>query len=240
MSLPPVFAASALYGQTLTLLTKLLEPSGVAVRFANPCDPAAFETAVAEAKPACVLVETVSNPLLRVAPIDKLSEIAHRHGAYLLVDATFSTPVLLRPLEHGADMVIHSATKFLAGHGDVLGGVVITREEFRPVLQSLARTLGPNLGPFESYLAMRGVKTLALRMERHCRNAAGEEGVANGGHVSSARRGGRGPVAPCRNGLRRQGFANGGHVSSANPAWQRSFFLTCALARTLSRPYPGK
>jgi cystathionine gamma-synthase/methionine-gamma-lyase len=69
-------------------------------------------------------------------------------------------------------MVIHSATKFLAGHGDVLGGVVVTNEEFRPVLQSLARTLGPNLGPFESYLAMRGVKTLPLRMERHCQNAA--------------------------------------------------------------------
>jgi cystathionine gamma-synthase/methionine-gamma-lyase len=167
-----IVAANALYGQTLTLLTKVLEPSGVAVRFADPCDPVAFEAAVAEAKPACVLVETVSNPLLRVAPIDKLSEIAHRHGAFLLVDATFSTPVLLRPLEHGADMVIHSATKFLAGHGDVLGGVVIAREEFQAVLQSLARTLGPNLGPFESYLAMRGVKTLALRMERHCRNAA--------------------------------------------------------------------
>ncbi len=166
-----IVAANVLYGQTFTLLMNVLEPGGVDVSFADPCDLQAFEAAVAEAKPACVLVETMSNPLLRVPEIDKVTEIAHRHGALVIVDATFTTPVLMQPMKLGADFVIHSATKFLSGHGDVLGGVVVARDEHRAVLQALTRTLGPNLGPFEAYLAMRGIKTLPLRMERQCRNA---------------------------------------------------------------------
>ena len=166
-----IVAANVLYGQTFTLLMNVLDPGGVDVSFADPCDLQAFEAAVAEAKPACVLVETMSNPLLRVPEIDKLAEIAHRHGALVIVDATFTTPVLMQPMKLGADFVIHSATKFLSGHGDVLGGVVVARDEHRAVLQALTRTLGPNLGPFEAYLAMRGIKTLPLRMERQCRNA---------------------------------------------------------------------
>ena len=166
-----IVAANVLYGQTFTLLMNVLEPGGVDVSFADPCDLPAFEAAVAEAKPACVLVETMSNPLLRVPEIDKLAEIAHRHGALVIVDATFTTPVLMQPMKLGADFVIHSATKFLSGHGDVLGGIVVAQEEHRAILQALTRTLGPNLGPFEAYLAMRGIKTLPLRMERQCRNA---------------------------------------------------------------------
>ena len=166
-----IVAANVLYGQTFTLLMNVLEPGGVDVSFADPCDLEAFKAAVAEAKPACVLVETMSNPLLRVPEIDRVTEIAHRHGALVIVDATFTTPVLMQPMKLGADFVIHSATKFLSGHGDVLGGVVVARDEHRAVLQALTRTLGPNLGPFEAYLAMRGIKTLPLRMERQCRNA---------------------------------------------------------------------
>ena len=166
-----IVAAKVLYGQTFTLLMNVLEPGGVAVRFAEPCELVAFEAAVAEEKPACVLVETMSNPVLRVPEIDKVCEIAHRHGALVVVDATFTTPVLMQPIGLGADFVIHSVTKFLAGHGDVLGGVVVAREEHRATLQALTRTLGPNLGPFEAYLTMRGIKTLPLRMERQCRNA---------------------------------------------------------------------
>ncbi len=167
-----IVAANVLYGQTITLLMNVLEPSGVDVRFSDPCDLKAFESAVAEAKPACVLVETMSNPMMRVPALDRVAEIARRHGAVLIVDSTFTTPVLMRPLELGADLVVHSATKYLAGHGDALGGVLIAGEEFRPTLDVLGRTLGMNLGAFEAYLTMRGIKTLPLRIERQCRNAA--------------------------------------------------------------------
>ena len=166
-----VVAGPVLYGATIKMLAQILEPVGVEVHFADPCDPQAFEAAVAEHKPGCVLVETVANPMLRVTPIDTVVEIAHRHGALVVVDSTFATPVLCRPLELGADLVVHSVTKYLAGHGDVLGGIVVTREEFRPALQTISRIIGGVLGPFEAYLTMRGVKTLALRMARQCSNA---------------------------------------------------------------------
>jgi cystathionine gamma-synthase/methionine-gamma-lyase len=166
-----VVAANVLYGQTLTLLTNVLEPGGLEVHFADPCDLKAFEAAVANAKPSAVLVETISNPLLRVPQLDKIAGIAHAHEASLVVDATFTTPALLQPLGAGADIVVHSVTKYLAGHGDVLGGILVTREDFRAVLRVLSRSLGPNMGPFEAYLTMRGVKTLPLRIERQCQNA---------------------------------------------------------------------
>jgi len=166
-----IVAANVLFGQSMTLMMNLLEPTGVAIQFADPCDLRAFEAAVAEAKPGCVLVETISNPLMRVPAIDKIAEIARRHGVLTVVDATFTTPVLTRPISLGADFVIHSSTKYLAGHGDVLGGLLITRNEFRQVVQSLSRTMGTTMGPFEAYLTMRGVKTLPLRIERQCQNA---------------------------------------------------------------------
>lgn len=166
-----VVAADALYGATVSLLMNVLEPSGVAVRFTDVCDLEAFRAAVAEARPGCVLVETISNPLLRVAGLDKLAEIAREAGAALVVDNTFATPVILRPMELGAHMVVHSATKYLAGHGDTLGGVVVSDAAHYDTLRALSRTIGPVLGPFESYLAMRGIKTLPLRMERQCANA---------------------------------------------------------------------
>ena len=166
-----IVAANLLYGQTFVLLMNVLEPGGVSVSFADPCDLEAFDTAVEKDKPACVLLETVCNPLLRVPPVDKLADIAHRHGSQVVVDATFTTPVMTQPLKQGADFVVHSVSKYLAGHGDVLGGILVTREEFRPLMQSLTRTIGPNLGPFEAYLTMRGIKSLPLRIERQCENA---------------------------------------------------------------------
>jgi cystathionine gamma-synthase/methionine-gamma-lyase len=166
-----VLAASALYGATVSLLMNVMEPSGVSVRFADVCDPDAFRKAVEESKPGCVLVETISNPLLRVAPLDRIAEIARAAGAALIVDNTFATPVLLRPLELGANFAVHSATKYLAGHGDVLGGIVVTDADHYAGLRALARAVGPVLGPFEGYLTMRGIKTLPLRMERQCANA---------------------------------------------------------------------
>jgi len=166
-----VLAANAMYGATVSLLMNVMEPSGVSVRFADVCDLDAFRQAMEESKPGCVLIETLSNPLLRVAPIDRIAEIARAAGAALIVDNTFATPMLLRPLELGAHFAVHSATKYLAGHGDVLGGIVVTDAEHYPGLRALSRAIGPVLGPFESYLTMRGIKTLPLRMERQCANA---------------------------------------------------------------------
>lgn len=166
-----VVAAGALYGASFGLLMNVFEPSGVSVRFVDVCDLEALRTAVAEARPGCILMEAISNPLLRVGQIDRIAEIAREAGAALVVDSTFATPLLVRPLELGAHFSVHSLTKFLSGHGDVLGGVVISDAEHYEGLRLLSRTIGPVLGPFESYLAMRGIKTFPLRMERQCANA---------------------------------------------------------------------
>ncbi len=166
-----IVAASATYGATVSILMNVLEPGGVAVRFADICNLDELRAAVAEAKPGCILMETISNPLLRVGEIDKIAEIARAAGAALIVDNTFATPMIARPLELGAHFSVHSATKYLGGHGDVLGGVIVTDREHYDNLRTLARAIGPVLGPFESYLTMRGIKTFPLRMERHCANA---------------------------------------------------------------------
>jgi cystathionine beta-lyase/cystathionine gamma-synthase len=166
-----VLAADAIYGATVSLLMTVLEPMGVDVRFVNLCDLAAVEKAIADHKPGCILMETISNPLLRVAPIDRIAELAKAAGAALIVDSTFSTPLMVRPLELGANFVVHSVTKYLAGHGDVLGGAVIPDAAHLETVRALSRIFGPVLGPFESYLTMRGLKTFPLRMERQCANA---------------------------------------------------------------------
>jgi cystathionine beta-lyase/cystathionine gamma-synthase len=166
-----VLAANALYGATTTLLNQVLEPLGVTVDYVDICDLAAVETKISEIQPGCIVMETISNPLLRVGDLDRIAELARAAGSALLVDNTFATPLLIRPLEHGANFAVHSLTKFLAGHGDVLVGVVVTDEAHADLVRTLSRTIGPVLGPFESYLSMRGIKTFALRMERQCANA---------------------------------------------------------------------
>jgi len=167
-----VLCADAIYGSTASMLMSILGPLGVETSFVDICDLAAVQAAVAETKPGAILMETISNPLLRVGELDKIAAIARTAGAVLVVDGTFATPLLLRPLELGADIVVHSATKYLAGHGDVLGGVVVSAPEHRDTVRSLSRTLGPVMSPFESYLTMRGIKTLAIRVERQCANAS--------------------------------------------------------------------
>jgi cystathionine beta-lyase/cystathionine gamma-synthase len=166
-----IVAANATYGATASLLMNVFEPTGVSVRFADVCDLDGLRAAVAQAKPGCIHMETISNPLLRVGQIDRVAEIARAAGAALVVDSTFGTPLLARPLELGAHFSVHSVTKYLAGHGDVLGGIVVTGTEHLATLRSLGRTIGPVLGPFECYLTMRGIKTFPLRMERQCANA---------------------------------------------------------------------
>ena len=103
--------------------------------------------------------------------LDKIAALCRAADVPLIVDNTFATPLLVRPLELGANIVCHSATKYLAGHGDVLGGVIVADQANFDALRTLSRTIGPVMGPFESYLTMRGIKTLALRVERQCANA---------------------------------------------------------------------
>jgi cystathionine gamma-synthase/methionine-gamma-lyase len=166
-----VLAANAMYGATVKMLTQVLEPFGVETNFVDICDLDAVQAAVEEQKPGCIVMETISNPLLRVGQIDKIAEMARRVGAAFIVDNTFATPLLVRPLELGAHMTVHSLTKYLSGHGDVLGGSITADEDHIQMIRGMGRIYGPVLGPFESYMTMRGIKTFPLRMERQCRNA---------------------------------------------------------------------
>ena len=167
---PDVLAANVLFGQTFQLL-QLMEQQGVIFRVVDPCDLGAVERALDPAKTGCLLLETISNPLLRVPALDSICEIARSRGVPVVVDATFTTPAIARALDSGADVVVHSATKYLAGHADVLGGVVLCRESNAEHMHELGRHLGPNLGPFQCFLATRGIKTLPMRVEEHSRNA---------------------------------------------------------------------
>jgi cystathionine beta-lyase/cystathionine gamma-synthase len=166
-----IVAGSVIYGATNSMLMNIFGPLGVETTFADVCDLAAFEKAVNEVKPGAVLIETITNPLMRVPAIDKIAAITKAAGAALIVDNTFATPLLVRPLELGANIVVHSATKYMAGHGDVLGGVLATDEGHFNCVKTISRTLGPVMSPFEGYLTMRGMKTMGLRMERQCANA---------------------------------------------------------------------
>ena len=119
-----------------------------------------------------VWVETPTNPLLNVGDIERLAEVAHEAKAKLVVDNTFATPYLQRPLDLGADVALHSTTKYLGGHSDVVGGALVTNDEQLDAdIAFLQNGAGAVPGPFDAYLTMRGIKTLAVRMERHCDNA---------------------------------------------------------------------
>ena len=165
-----ILAAEVLFGETFQLL-QLMEQQEVITRYADPCNPEAFEAALTQSDTGCILVETASNPLVRITPLDAICAMGKRHGVPVVVDATFTTPILSRPFDVGADIVMHSATKYLAGHADVLGGVTVCRAPHADWMQELGRHMGPNLGPFHSFLTMRGIKTLPLRMEEHSWNA---------------------------------------------------------------------
>ncbi len=166
-----VLAAEQLYGSTATLLVQVFGAGGVEVRFVDAYDLGAVEKKVAELRPRAVVVETISNPLLRVADIPEIAEITRRSGATLVVDNTFGTPYLQRPLELGADIVVHSATKYLSGHGDLTAGVVAAGPPYDGALYQIRKLVGGTLGTFEAWLAHRGLKTLPLRVARQCENA---------------------------------------------------------------------
>lgn len=168
-----VVAANELYGATVKLMQQVFEPFGTTTSWVNIVDLDRVAQVIAEEKPGVVLMESISNPLLRIGAIDKVAEMARRVGACLIVDNTFASPLLVRPLDLGAHMSVHSATKYLAGHGDVIGGLVCSDAEHLDALRGMSRIYGPILGPFECYLTMRGIKTYPLRIERQNQNAIG-------------------------------------------------------------------
>ena len=160
------------YGGTIRLFSKLSERGLLRTLYVDQGDLDAVQKTVTKYKPKMVLVESPSNPLLRVVDIQALSKITNRNGALLVVDNTFLTPIFQTPFKLGADLVIHSTTKYINGHSDVVGGVVVAKTEaLHQTMQEWANTLGLSGAPFDSYLTLRGLRTLKLRMHAHEKNA---------------------------------------------------------------------
>ncbi|MFV1464726.1 methionine gamma-lyase [Phaeobacter sp. JH20_36] len=161
-----------LYGCTFSFMTHGLPRFGVNVRLVDMTDPSNLAEAISP-KTKLVYFETPANPNNRLIDIAAISEIAHKAGAKVVVDNTFATPVITRPIELGADIVVHSATKFISGHGDVIAGLVVgSKEDVTQIrLVGLKDMTGAVMSPFSAMLLMRGLKTLELRMERHCKSA---------------------------------------------------------------------
>jgi cystathionine beta-lyase/cystathionine gamma-synthase len=166
-----VVASHDLYGATYSLLDDLFQRLGARVSFIDVTDLSEVRRVLEEIQPRVLLCETLSNPLMRAADVPRLADLAHDYGADLLVDNTFATPYLYCPLAGGADYAIHSTTKYLGGHGDVMGGVVVTTAGNCERLFEITKMVGGCLGPTEAWLTLRGIKTLPLRMTQHCRNA---------------------------------------------------------------------
>lgn len=160
-----------LYGGTYRLLERIMSRYGVTASYVDTNDLDALES---HSRPntKAVLIETPTNPLMMITDVEKVSAWAKRKGCLVIVDNTLLTPFFFRPIEHGADIVIHSATKYLGGHNDVLAGLIVTKgEELSKEMAFLHNSIGSVLGPQDSWLLMRGMKTLALRMERHQENS---------------------------------------------------------------------
>lgn len=168
-----VVSMDDLYGGTYRLFERVRKRSaGLRFDFADLSDPAALET-VLSSETKMVWIESPTNPLLRLVDIAAVAEAAHARGALVVVDNTFATPCVQQPLALGADIVVHSATKYLNGHSDVVNGVVVIGDnaDLADRLAFLQNSIGAVAGPFDSFMALRGLKTLPLRMERHCQNA---------------------------------------------------------------------
>ena len=168
-----VVAIDDLYGGSFRLFHNVRERSaGLKFTFAGIDDMTALKAAM-RPETRMIWLETPTNPMLKIVDIAAVAEVARQHGALLVVDNTFASPMLQRPLELGADIVVHSATKFLNGHSDMVGGVAVVgdNDELADRLWYLHNSIGGIQGPFDSFLAMRGLKTLALRMNAHCQNS---------------------------------------------------------------------
>lgn len=166
-----LICSEAVYGPVATLVKNVLGRSGIEWTFVDTSDLAALEAAV-RPNTGVIYVETPGNPTLVLTDLQAVCEIAKRCGARVVVDNTFMSPILQKPFRFGADVVVHSLTKFLNGHADVIGGAVVSRTaDLHAQMRKLLNHLGGVLPPFESFLVHRGIRTLALRMQRHCENA---------------------------------------------------------------------
>jgi cystathionine beta-lyase/cystathionine gamma-synthase len=188
-----VVSTRAVYGSTRALQANVLGRLGVATHYVDITDHAAVEGVVAAAPTRVLYAETISNPTIVVADIAALAAIAHRHGATFIVDNTFASPYLCRPLELGADLVIESATKYLGGHSDVLAGIVSGSRDITRRVREVQVDTGGSLAPLAAFLVLRGIATLAVRMERHAATAAAlaawlerQDGVVRVHHPSLA------------------------------------------------------
>ena len=168
-----VLASQDLYGASYDLLGKIFGSYGVRTETANFNDLDELKTKVEQLKPRVLLAETISNPLLKICDLEKVAHLAHENGARLVVDNTFASPYLCQPLNFGADFSVHSATKYLSGHGDATGGIVVSNNESdRLKLDKIKKLVGGVLSVWEAHQISRGIKTLGLRVERQCANAA--------------------------------------------------------------------
>ena len=165
-----VVASRSIFGSTVQLFQNILGRFGVETSFVSPTDPAEWCAAV-RPNTRLFFLESPSNPLTEVSDIRALAEIAHRHGAWLAVDNCFCTPALQKPLELGADLVIHSATKYLDGQGRVLGGAVLGNQALLEGVFTFLRTAGPTLSAFNAWVLLKGLETLSLRMRAHSEHA---------------------------------------------------------------------
>ena len=162
-----VVVSADVYGGTYRLFSQILERSNLSFSWVDTTDLDAVRAAMTEST-RLVHIETPTNPMMHVTDIAAVAEIAHAHGAKLAVDNTFMSPWAQRPIEHGADVVVHSTTKFLNGHSDSIGGVLVARrKEESEWFAFVQKSVGAILSPFDSFLTLRGIKTLAVRMERH-------------------------------------------------------------------------
>jgi cystathionine gamma-synthase len=160
------------YGGSYRLFARVLAPWGIEHTAVDHSDLAAVRAAIVPGKTKVVWTESPTNPLLSISDIAELSKLAHEAGAILVVDNTFASPYLQRPLELGADAVVHSTTKYLGGHSDVIGGAIVVKDvDLAAQIAYNHNAMGPIAGPFDSWLVLRGAKTLAVRMDRHCQNA---------------------------------------------------------------------
>jgi cystathionine gamma-lyase len=168
-----VIALDDLYGGTYRLFERVRKPAAnLQFTFMDMADPARIEAAI-KPNTRMIWVESISNPLLKLVDLSAIAAIGKKHGIVTVADNTFATPYVMRPLDHGFDLVMHSVTKYLNGHSDMVGGIVVARQQnaLSEKLGFLHNAVGSILGPFDSFLAMRGLKTLHLRMARHCESA---------------------------------------------------------------------
>jgi len=165
-----IISDDTIYGGTFTLLKEYMPEFGIEVTFVDATDLNRVADAI-KSETTMLFIETPANPTMKIINIGECAKLVHSKNLLLCVDNTFATPYLQRPFGFGADIVLHSATKYLSGHGDIIGGVVVGRKDFVKTMWDKGKEIGASIAPFNAWLILRGLKTLAVRMEKHCTNA---------------------------------------------------------------------